>query len=342
MYNEIMCDFGNIYKAYKLAHRGKINAAEVIEFDKNKIYNLQRLKKKLLAKDWNGIFKYYNFTIREPKERSVDALTFEGRIVQHILCDQILRPWFEKRLVKENCACRQNKGTHYAMNLLKQAMIKYRDRGNCYILKMDVKKYFPSIDREILKRLLKDFPDEEIKELLFYIIDTSPNTNGIPIGNQSSQWFALYYLDAVDRIIKEQSSAAAYARYMDDLVIICPDKQTATDLLSRLRGFVLSERKMIFNSKTQIYPLSRGVTFLGWRYLPFRQRIIMRIESGKRFFRVRKIEEILSNYKTGRSKFGDFLNSIISVRANLNFGNTYAFQQKFGVLNARGSSLSAA
>lgn len=334
MYKEIMCDFDKIYKAYKLAHRGKINAAEVIEFDKNKIYNLQRLRKKLISKSWDDIFEYYNFTIREPKERSVDALTFEGRIVQHILCDEILRPWFEKRLIKENCACRQNKGTHYAMRLLKQAMLKHHGNGY-YILKMDIKKYFPSIDRGILKDLLRDFPDEEIKELIFYIIDTSPGENGIPIGNQTSQWFALYYLDAVDRIVKEQSSAAAYVRYMDDFVAICPSKQSAQNLLARLSDFIGWNRRMIFNPKTQISPFEKGVSFLGWRYRLIGEKVIMRVDSTKRIFRIRKIEEIFEKYHQRRLRFNEFLNAIISVRANLNFGNTFAFQNQYGVLTAR-------
>ena len=125
MYDEIICDFNNIYKAYKLAHRGKSDDREVIEFDKNKMYNLHKLQEKLINREWDEIFKYYRFVVTDPKKRTIDALHFEGRIVQHVLCDLILKPYFEPRLVKENAACRVGKGTEYAVNMVKAGLVKY-------------------------------------------------------------------------------------------------------------------------------------------------------------------------------------------------------------------------
>ena len=87
MYQEILCNFDNLREAYRLAHQGKTNAVDVIEFDKNKFYNLNKLLKKLQNKEWSSIFRYYRFIITEPKKRVVDAMLFEGRIVQHVLCD---------------------------------------------------------------------------------------------------------------------------------------------------------------------------------------------------------------------------------------------------------------
>ena len=251
MYDNIICNFKNIKEAYRLAHRSKTNSKEVIEFDKNKIYNLNKLLDKLKNKSWDDIFKYYRFYIYEPKERVVDALTFEGRIVQHILCDKILRPYFEKRLVKENCACRIGKGTDYAVNLIKNGLYKFLKHNNSgYVLKMDVKKYFPSIDRNVLKELISNFPDKDILELLYFIIDNSPGDTGIPIGNQSSQWFSLYYLDKIDRIIKEKYKIKYYARYVDDLIIIHEDREYLKMLLNELREFAYNRLKLTFNNKT--------------------------------------------------------------------------------------------
>ncbi len=322
MYKEILCNFENIRKAYRLAHRGKTNAPEVIEFDKNKLYNLHKLQKKLINKEWDNIFEYYNFKIRVPKERNVDALTFEGRIVQHVLVDEILRPWFEKRLIKENSACRIGKGTHYALRLLKQAMLKQ----NTYALKIDVKKYFPNIDREILKELLKGFPDNEIIKLLEFIIDEAPDNNGIPIGNQTSQWFALYYLDAIDRIIK--NTCKGYVRYMDDLIVLGA-KDILKSLLERLKSFAWNKRKLIFNSKTQICPIRKGITFLGWRFIK-RNKIIMKIPNEKRKLRISKIKETYAKYFRGKTTFEQFCDSIRSIKENLRYGNTYYFRMKYG------------
>ena len=104
----------------------------------------------------------------------------------------------------------------------------HREHGTQgYFLKCDVRKYFASIDHDTLKYLLCRFPDDDTREFLFRIIDSfNPETGrGLPMGNQSSQWFALYYLDKIDRIIKEKRRIGHYTRYMDDLVLLHEDKE---------------------------------------------------------------------------------------------------------------------
>lgn len=328
MYQEILCNFDNLREAYSLAHQGKTNAADVIEFDKNKFYNLNKLLKKLQNKEWSSIFRYYRFIITEPKERVVDAMLFEGRIVQHVLCDKILRPYFEARLVKENCACRQNKGTDYAVNLVKQGIVKYlKMHPDGWVLKMDVRKYFPSIDRQVLKSMLAKFPDDEIVEMLHFIVDTAPDENGMPIGNQTSQWFALYYLDTIDRIIKEKYRIKVYARYMDDLVIIDESKEKLKRLWAELTEVAQTRLKLQFNSKTQLLPLHKGVSFLGWRIiLTEKHGVYMKLENGKRKMRIDKINEIWWN-----DDMESRTSRLSSVEANLDKGNTYLFQKRHGV-----------
>lgn len=319
MYQEVMCNFNNLYKAYKIAHRGKSDDKEVIEFDKNKMYNLNKLLKQLQNKDWKEIFKYYRFKLYSPKERIVDALTFEGRIVQHVLCDNILKPFFEPRLVKENTACRENKGTLYALKLFKGNLVKFlKTHKDGYCLKMDIKKYFPSIDRKTLKEMLNIFPDNEVKEFLFYIIDNSPEENGLPIGNQTSQWFALYYLNKMDRIIKEKYKIKYYVRYMDDLVIIHDSKSYLNELLNELKGSA-SIIKLQFNDKTQIFPLHKGISFLGWKFYFAIKKIIVRVDTSKKKIRLRNLKKILVKE--------DFLIRLKSMVVNLMFGDTYYYMK---------------
>lgn len=314
MYQEIMCNFENIYEAYRLAHRGKTNSPDVIEFDKHKLYNLNKILEYLQKKEWNKIFKYYRFKLYDPKDRIVDAMVFEGRIVQHILCDKILRLFFDKRLVKENCACRIGKGTDYANNLVKQGLTKVlRKHKDCYVLKMDVRKYFPSIDRSVLKNLISIFPDKEILELLYYIIDHCPEENGLPIGNQTSQWFALFYLNTIDRIIKEKYRIKYYARYMDDLIIILASKE----LLNELRYVAKEKLHLLFNSKTQLIPLHKGFSFLGWRYKIIGRKIIKRIDNSKRKSRIETIRDIRTPEQ------------YTSVKQYLSRGNTWLFQKHY-------------
>lgn len=319
MYQEVMCNFNNLYKAYKIAHRGKSDDKEVIEFDKNKMYNLNKLLKQLQNKEWKEIFKYYRFKLYSPKERIVDALTFEGRIVQHVLCDNILKPFFEPRLIKENTACRENKGTLYALKLFKGNLAKFlKTHKDGYCLKMDIKKYFPSIDRKTLKEMLNIFPDNEVKEFLFYIIDNSPEENGLPIGNQTSQWFALYYLNKMDRIIKEKYKIKYYVRYMDDLVIIHDSKSYLNKLLNELKGSA-SIIKLRFNDKTQIFPLHKGISFLGWKFYFVIKKIIVRVDTSKKKIRLRNLKKILVKE--------DFLIRLKSMVVNLMFGDTYYYMK---------------
>ena len=178
------------------------------------MYNLHKLQEKLINREWDEIFKYYRFIVTDPKKRTIDALHFEGRIVQHVLCDLILRPYFEPRLVKENAACRVGKGTEYAVSMLKDGLVKfYKNHNDGYVVQIDVHHYFPSVNREKLKEIIDDFPDKELLGFVDWIIDNSPDT-GLPIGNQSSQWFALCYMDRLDRVVKEEFRARIYTRYM--------------------------------------------------------------------------------------------------------------------------------
>ena len=183
---------------------------------------------------------------------------------QHLLCDNILMLYFEPRLIYDNATCRVGKGTHFARNSLETFMRKYyRQYGaDGYILKFNIRKYFSSIDHELLKRKLEHYPDEEVKKLLYHIIDSYEATpgKGLAMGNQSSQWFALYYLDRLDRLIKESLRIKYYVRYMDDGVLLCESKAYLKECLQQMRENVC-EDNVEFNEKTQIFLISQGVDF---------------------------------------------------------------------------------
>lgn len=141
------------------------------------------------------------------------------------LCDNVLGPYLERHLIYDNSACRKGKGTHFALDRLTCFLRKYyRSNGsNGYILKCDVRKYFNSIDHEVLRQKIRrmDLPDD-VKWLLDKIIGSYEyeEGKGLPMGNQTSQWFALYYLDSLDRLVKEKLRIRYYSRYMDDMILI--------------------------------------------------------------------------------------------------------------------------
>ncbi len=204
---------------------------------------------------------------------------------------------------------------------------KYGAEG--YILKFDIRKYFPSIDHEVLKEKLARFPDEEVKTLLYFIIDSyaADIGKGLPMGNQSSQWFALYYLDRLDRLIKEKLRIKGYVRYMDDGVLIHESKEYLQECLRQMQDLI-SEEKLEFNQKTQIFPISQGVDFLGWRfYMTDTGKIICRLRtSNKKRFK-RRLKAFQKQYADGTKTLDEITQSLNSYRGHLKYGHTWKLRK---------------
>ena len=329
-YLENICDMSKIYEAYRKCHRGKSNSRDVIEFDKEAMKNLYNIQKHLLNKEWSELLRYYRFVINKPKKRIVDAMTFEGRIVQHLICDNILEPYFEKRLIYTNSACRKNKGTDFALNYTKQSLTKFFKKHNAgYVLKMDIHQYFASINKDILKQSLKEFPEGDIKDLIFFIINNTPkDSTGIPIGNQTSQWFALYYLDKLDRRIKEKWRVNYYVRYMDDFIIISEDKKFLQQILKDLDEFLRTELRLELNPKTTILPIKRGFNFLGWRFkITLSHKILKTIPHDKQKDKKYTIYTAIKKYLCKVISKNDFRDKIISMINFLAKGQTNQFRK---------------
>lgn len=155
---ECLTEYGNIYRAYRQSAKGKHRKNEVIQYETNLHMQLWYLQERLKNRTYTPS-GYHKFTIYDPKEREMQALSFAESVFQHLLCDTVLRPYFEPRLIYDNAACRQGKGTHFALKRLKQFFHKhYKKHGaKGYILKFDIRKYFLSINHEVLKEKLSHF-----------------------------------------------------------------------------------------------------------------------------------------------------------------------------------------
>ena len=265
---EELTSFEELYKSHKVARKCKRHKYATIEFENNLFTNLSKLENELK----NGTYqvgKYKTFYIYEPKKREIQALGYKDRIVQHSLCDNFLIPYFDKRLIYANCACRIGKGTFFARKLLKKYYVEFykKYKTNGYVLKCDIRKYFANIDHQVLKKLLDNIKDKKCVELLHIIIDSYHKNLGIglPIGNQVSQIMGVVYLDKIDRLIKEKLHIKYYVRYMDDLVLISSCKQELKNCLCEIKNCLLS-LKLELNNKTNITPLKQNLEFLGAIY----------------------------------------------------------------------------
>ena len=278
--------FEALYRAHLRGRSGKRSKRPVVRFEINMAERIYELYQKLNDGSYK-LSNYHAFVVYEPKKREIQTLHYVDRVVQHALCDKVLAPYFTKRAIIDNCVCQKGKGAHFALRRFEKMLRDFikKHGTNGYFLKCDILKYFPSIPHKQLKNTIcSEVLDERLRDYLVYIIDsyhTAPEylykygldclgegdttERGIPIGNQSSQIFGMYYLDPVDRMAKEQLHLSVYSRYMDDLVAVHEDKESLKMALHKIEKKV-AELGLKLNSKTQIFPLKNGVTYLGYRY----------------------------------------------------------------------------
>lgn len=324
-----MIKFENLYEAHKKSRIGKREKEEVIKFELDLAENLIKLQKELSEGRYQ-LSGYRKFEIYDPKKRTIYAMHYRDRIVQHSLCDNVIAPYMERHLIYDNAASRIGKGTHFAMDRLTGFLRKYyKEYGNeGWFLKYDIHHYYDSIHHKILKELMiKAFPDErKIIQLLEHIIDSycvSPEI-GIPLGNQTSSWFASFYLDGLDRLIKEKLRIKYYSRYMDDGVLIHQDKNYLKKCLQQMESYITKERRLEFNQKTQIVPLSQGIDYLGFHfYLTDTGKVVRKLRSSNKKRMKRKLKRFRHAYREGKMDRKAIERSLASYRGHLSHGNTW-------------------
>jgi retron-type reverse transcriptase len=269
---EHVIDFENLYRAFKAASVGKRYRWESLKFKNNLEENLITLQNELI---WN-LYKpepYRQFLVFEPKQRLISAPTFRDRVVHHAL-SQVIEPIFENRFINETFACRVGRGTHAAMYYTRKCTRKaLREWGGYYVLKGDVSRFFPSVDRDILRHIIqRNISDKKVCNLIDIIIRSyeSPERDGkgLPIGALTSQLFANVYLSPLDHYLKEIRRVKYYARYMDDFIILHYDKQVLWELLGDITNFLHDRFKLVLNPKTGIFPSKSGIDFCGYRIWP--------------------------------------------------------------------------
>lgn len=284
-YDELFT-FNALRRAHLRGRRCKRDKKPLMRFELTSLDHLYTLYDKLKAGKYKSA-KYSTFVVEEPKRREIQTQPYENRIVQHVLCDDLLTPYFTARAITDNAACQKGKGEHFALDrfekMIQTHIGKYGVTG--YFLKCDILKYFPSIPHEKLKEIFcEEIADERIKKMLSDIIDSyhtkraflekygieplgeeDMTGRGVPIGNQTSQIFGMFYLNGIDRLVKEKLRIKVYTRYMDDFVLLHHDKEYLMFVYETLKTAV-AKLGLQFNEKTQIIPIQNGVTNLGFRF----------------------------------------------------------------------------
>jgi RNA-directed DNA polymerase len=283
-----ICTFENLHEAFRNARRGKRSRPDVATFEFNLEPELTQLQQELVDRTYRP-GSYRHFTLYERKPRRISAAPFRDRVVHHALCN-VIEPIWEARFIHDSYACREGKGTHAALDRCTQFSRRYP-----YVLQADVVQFFPSVDHAILRDLLARriacpptlrlidriiasgvgihaeawemqwFPGDDL------LAATRPR--GLPIGNQTSQFWANVYLHELDQFVKQSLCCPAYLRYCDDLLLFATDKPILHRWRREIEEFLVSLRLHIHPAKTTISPVANGVPFLGFRVFPDHRRL---------------------------------------------------------------------
>ncbi len=347
LYPQIVA-FDNLYHAFRQARRGKRGREAVASFEFDLESNLLRLQEELQAKTYQpGV--YHNFTIFEPKKRLVSAAPFPDRVVHHALC-RVIEPIWEPRFIHHSYACRFGKGAHAALDQAQAWVRQFR-----YAFHGDIVKYFPSIDHQTLKGLLRRrIADPDTSWLIERIIDSGagiqagetpqvlfpqddPSTGsgeglfallrpcGLPIGNLTSQFWANVYLHELDMYVKQELKCRAYQRYMDDFVLFSDDKAQLHEWKMSIANFLGSRLRLLLHSrKSMVFPTRVGLDFCGFVLFPSHRRLR---RSGLRRF-VRRFRQQREAYHNGELSLEKLTTSLQSWIAHAEHGDTWRLRRR--------------
>ena len=305
-----------IEAGYKTALRGSRKfTREAVLYDLYSEVNNGRDLKKIEKTRQAGVSeytpgKYRHRIIVEPKERSLHIPPLRDKIVQLVI-HQELQTLFRPVFVNRSFACMYGKGPiRAAFNVhhdMRVARMKWGDEAT--VIKIDVRKFFYSIDRSVLKQIIakrfkklkKKYPEKYEDFLRFYrllckVIDSSPEgERGIPLGNVSSQDFANIYLNELDQFCIRFLGATLYTRYMDDVVVIAPNKEIAREWLAKIKVFLQERLHLETNQKTKIFYVRQGVNAYGFKIKA--THLLLRTESKRR--EKRRIKRMMEKLQEG-------------------------------------------
>lgn len=270
-----------LYIAYVDARASKRGKRACFAFEKALGANLEALHREI----HDGTYRprsYYTFEVFEPKRRTIHAPAFRDCVVQHAIC-RVICPIFDRSFIDQSYACRIGKGTHKASDYTQQ-MLRQCD-GDSYVLKLDIRRFFYSIDRGVLRcQIERKIKDHRLVDMMMLFVDAGGEI-GIPIGNLLSQVYALIYLNPLDHYVKRDLKVRRYARYVDDFVLIGLSRDECLAHRANIERF-LSDELCLSLSKSTISKVKRGVNFVGYR--TWRSRRFIRKHSLYRFRRAVK------------------------------------------------------
>ncbi|MFN0105878.1 MAG: reverse transcriptase/maturase family protein [Bryobacteraceae bacterium] len=327
----------NLIAAAKNAAAGKRGRPDVAAYLLDLENEVARLRRRLLDGSYTP-GTYRTFIVHEPKQRTISAAPFRDRVVHHALT-QIIEPIFERRFSTRSFASRAGYGTHQALTLAIGASRQYP-----YVLQCDIAKYFPSIDHGILKDLLRrvikckptlaladriiDYSNAQEPVLRYFPGDSlfTPHERrrGLPLGNQTSQFFANVYLNSLDQFVMRELKPGEYARYVDDFILFGDSKEQLREWRVRIVEHLDGLRLSLHESKSRIHRTCDGMTFLGWRITPdgvwLKRHSVIRMR--------RRLRKMQAQWAMGEIEWDEIQQRVNSWIGHAQWGDTWRFREQ--------------
>lgn len=311
----------NLYLAHKNARRGKAHYSEVQMVDSNPDLYLQQIHEALKNKTYKTS-KYEIFTKQDKeKEREIYRLPYFPDRIVHWAIMQVIEPILVNTFIYDTYSSIKRRGIHKGLRRLHKAL-KDED-GTRYCLKFDIEKFYPSINHEILKQIIrKKIKDRDLLWLLDEIVDSVGGEIGVPIGNYLSQYFGNLYLTYFDHWLKEIKKVKYYFRYCDDCVILSDSKEFLHQLRRDIEFYLWEHLKLKMKENWQVFPTRiRGIDFLGYR--SFGKYTLLRKSTAKTM--KKKMRNLAKKDELTKRD----VCSIMSYKGWLRWCNGYNLEQKY-------------
>ena len=329
----------NLLEAYRKAAKGKRGKAAAATFEFGVADKLLTLQTELLEKRYQP-GAYHHFIIHEPKRRLISAAPFRDRVAHHALCN-IIEPLFEAQFHPHSYANRVGKGTHRAIDQLQQYARRYR-----YVLRLDIRQHFPSLDHQILKKeLFRVVQDKNVQWLINVILqsgagilsqeydlvyfpgdDVSADARprGLPIGNLTSQFWSNCYLNPLDWFVTRQLRCRGYLRYVDDFALFGDSKAELNQWCTQIIDFLAKLRLTLHEGNAQLLATENGIPWLGFVIFPTHRRLKQRNVVQFR----RRLQQNLSRYQQGEMTFAELDATVQGWINHVRYGDTWGLRKQ--------------
>lgn len=315
----------SLFEAWFAFRRGKMRRKDVQQFSRHAEREIFALQRRLRAGTYQH-GSYRTFCVRDPKIRTIRKATVVDRVVHQALYTELTR-MYDSRFLPQVYSGRAGTGVHAGVSAVERTTWRVSKNYSrpCYYLKCDIRKFYDSVDHEILLSRIRDgISDERMCRLIEVVVRSFHTDNvrgkGLPIGNLTSQIFTNIYLRPLDVFIAKHVGASSYARFADDFVILSHDLDRLTAFRETLQDFLMERCRLALHpQKVVVAPLHHGLDFLGYVLLPRYRRV--RAKTLRRVFR--RLSGTMARCFTAEASHSHLLRSISSYEGVLSHANTF-------------------